>query len=136
MTLSISLKTASAELGDSAITKAITQLASRVALSHRHGSLPSEPALDVTFMLPGKLEKPAFSGMRMGGYEPMAKTLFFEIAVPEHILFSAQSHQYAAAALQDVVANAGDFFAEHELQFNALQWQQCVNRILDTTTAP
>lgn len=133
MTLTISLKTASAELADSAITKAITLLATKIAKSNRTATMPTGPALDVTFMLPGKLEKPAFSGMRMGGYKSEVGTLFFEIAVPEHILHSAQSHTYAAVALQDVVANANDFFADHELHFNALQWQQLINQVLDTT---
>ncbi|MFT3931154.1 MAG: hypothetical protein QM709_12750 [Spongiibacteraceae bacterium] len=142
MALSISMKSASQELADSAITKAITMLAATVAKAKNPintdnkliSGLPNGPALDVTFMLPGKLEKPAFSGMRMGGYEAKAKTLYFEIAVPEHILHSAQSHVYAATALQDVVANANDFFCDNELHFNVLRWQQFVNDILATTT--
>lgn len=137
MTLTISMKTASADLADSAITKAIIGLASKVAkaktaapLSNQAAMPPRGPALDVTFMLPGKLEKPAFSGMRMGGYESEAETLFFEIAVPEHILHSSQSHIYAATALQDVVANANDFFCDNRLHFNVLHWQKFVNQIL------
>lgn len=133
MTLSISMKTASADLTDSAITKAITMLATKIAKSNQGTALPKKPALDVTFMLPGKLEKPAFTGMRMGGYEAGADTLFFEIAVPEHILHSSQSHLYAATALQDVVANANDFFTDNELHFNVLSWQQFVNQILAST---
>ncbi len=139
MTLSISMKTASADLTDSAITKAITMLATKIAKSSHALAMPKKPSLDVTFMLPGKLEKPAFTGMRMGGYEAQADTLFFEIAVPEHILHSAQSHVYAATALQDVIANANDFFAadvflkDRELHFNVLSWQQFVNKILAST---
>ena len=140
MTLTISMKTASADLVDSAITKAITLLATKIAKFNRSAAMPGKPSLDVTFMLPGKLEKPAFTGMRMGGYQPEAETLFFEIAVPEHILHSSQSHLYAATALQDVVANANDFFAanvffkDSELHFNMLSWQQFVNKILASTT--
>lgn len=29
---------------------------------------PDGPALDINFMLPGKMEKPDFTGMLMGGY--------------------------------------------------------------------
>lgn len=130
MTLTISMKTASADLVDSAITKAITLLATKIAKSNPGAAVPVKPSLDVTFMLPGKLEKPAFTGMRMGGYESGADTLFFEIAVPVHILHSAQSHLYAATALQDVVANANDFFADNQIHFNVLSWQQFANTIL------
>jgi hypothetical protein len=136
MTLSISVKTASADLKDSAITRAITALASKIS-AHTIGirtpespALPDGPAIDVTFMLPGKLEKPQFSGMRMGGYEPRGDTLFFEVAVPEHILHSTQSPQYTAVVLQDVIANASDFFQDHQLHFNTLRWQQFINAVL------
>lgn len=130
MSLTVSLKTASAELTDSAITRAITALATKIAIARMtKGNLPNSPALDVTFMLPGKLEKPTFTGMRMGGYESNADTLFFEIAVPEHILHSTQSVQYTAVVLQDVIANASDFFQDNALHFNTLQWQAFINDV-------
>ena len=143
MSLSISMKTASQELGDSSITKAITMLASNVARAKLAAAaaptasaldaLPAGPALDVTFMLPGKLEKPPFKGMRMGGYEPAADTLYFEIAVPEHILHSEQSQLYTATALQDVITNANDYFSDNDVAFDVLRWQQFVNQVLAIT---
>lgn len=127
MSLRINIKNPSAELTDSAINHAITLLATLVASKMKE--VPQQPILELTFMLPGKLEKPAFSGMRMGGYNNNEHTLFFEKAVPEHILHSPRSIAYVAAVLDDVVENASDFFADTSTEFNTPSWQQLASAI-------
>jgi len=126
MSLFISSATASSGLNESPINEAISQLAVSVALARQQGNMPEGPSLDVTFMLPGQFEKPDFSGMRMGGYSDESDTLFFERAVPEHIVHSGQAREYVAAVMQDVVSNASAFFQESDIAFDAQQWQQLI----------
>lgn len=125
MGLYISVTTASSGLTDSPINHAITTLASRVAGERKQGNIPGGPSLDITFMLPGEMEEPDFSGMRMGGYSTEGDTLYFETAVPKHIIHSPQAGQYVAMVMQDVIANAEAFFSETEVAFDSGQWQQC-----------
>lgn len=129
MALNISMTTASAELADSAITKAITNLAATIAGKKREGLVPEGSSLDVVFMLPGKLVKPDFTGMRMGGFDAASKTLYFEKAVPEHILHSNQSNEFVMRVMQDVVENASDYFNEQRADFEILRWQNLLNQI-------
>lgn len=130
MTLGINVTTASQELADSHINQAIISLASLVAKKNRAGLVPVDsPFLEITFMLPGKLDKPDFSGMRMGGYTSQSNTLFFEKAVPEHILHSPQSTEYVVAVVQDVVNNACEFFKNTNAEFNDFAWQRFARQI-------
>jgi len=129
MPLTISMATGSSDLANSPIAKAITQLAATVAMKKREGLVPEGAALDVTFMLPGKLAKPDFTGMRMGGFEAASKTLYFEKAVPEHILHSSQSNEFVVQVIQDVVSNASDYFQESQNDFEVLRWQNLVNQL-------
>lgn len=134
MTLQISMTTASAELGDSPITKAITRLASTIAVKKREGMVPTQPTLDVTFCLPGKFDKPDFTGMRMGCYDPEARILYFERAVPDHIVHSAHAMEFVSVVLQDVVGSAQDFFQASEFDaanepFDVLRWQWLANQV-------
>lgn len=129
MALHISINTASSELSDSAIHQAILFVAAMAAKERQRGMLPSGPALDVTFLLPGKFERPSFAGMRMGGYTTEGETLFFETAVPEHILHSSSAPRYVAVVLEEMVEHAQDFFAEHQIPFEPEQWQALVARM-------
>lgn len=130
MSLHISINSATSELVDSAINAAITRLAALAARASRQGLIPESPSLDVVFMLPGKLDKPAFSGMHMGGYTREHNTLFFEVAVPEHVLQSTQAEQYVATVMEDVLANAEEFFQEHALSFDSPPWQHLVEQLV------
>ena len=135
MSLYISINTPSRELHKSPIDEAITFLAAHAAIEKRNGRLPNGPALDITFMLPSKDDIPPFTGMRMGGYTSDNQTLFFESAVPEHIIQSEQAPLYVAMVLQDAVENASDFFKEHNITFNEPHWRRDQNGRL-TRRAP
>jgi hypothetical protein len=131
MSLYIGVTTASTELTDSPVNTAITVLAASVAMKTRQGLIPGGPSLDVTFMLPGKREKPAFAGMRMGGYTPEGGTLYFEAAVPEHILNSNQAGHYVAMVMQDVVTHAGAFFQENATAFDVPLWRRVMDQVTE-----
>lgn len=122
MTIQINVTTASQTLADSAINHAITQLARTVAQRKGTGDFPTSPILDITFMLPGQLEKPAFNGMRMGGYTPEQNTLYFERAVPEHLVNSPEALTFVSTVLRDVVSNAENYFQSTDAVFHPQEW--------------
>jgi len=134
--LYISMKTPSYELDKSPMDRAITTLAARIAAEKREGRLPEGPALDLTFLLSTRLDKPPFKGMRMGGYSPASGTLFFEAAVPESMGHSEHATRYVAAVLQDVLDNAADFFGDLDVAFDAERWQVALAPLLAMTSEP
>lgn len=129
MSLYISTNTASSELSDSRIYHAITFLAATMATKTQHGMIPDGPSLDVTFMLPGKLDKPNFSGMRMGSYTMKNNILFFEKAVPEHIVHSEKAKEFVNMVMQDVIVHADEFFKESATHFDIKRWQQLLEQL-------
>lgn len=128
MSLYISIRSASSELTDSPIYKAITMLAAIIAMKTNHEAIPDGPSIDVSFLLPGKFDKPDFTGMRMGGYSQENNTLFFEKAVPEHIIFSDEAGKFVELVMEDIIYNADIFFRENDIPFKIKSWQQ----LLDT----
>ena len=80
-------------------------------------------------MLPGEHESPAFVGMRMGGYTRESETLFFETAVPEHILKSPEATRYVAVVMQDVVEHAHEFFSENNVKFDTQHWRKAIENL-------
>jgi len=123
MSFFISISTASSDHRDTPITHAITKLAAAVAKARSSNLLPTGPALDLTFMLPGKFEKPDFSGMRMGGYTNDNNTLYFEKAVPEELIYSPQADAYMALVVEDMIANANAFFSSSDMSFDLPAWE-------------
>ncbi len=134
MSLYISIHSPGRELDKTPIDDAITILAANAAIEKRNGRLPEGPALDVTFMLPGNEDVPPFEGMRMGGYTSENRTLYFESAVPEHIVRSRDAPRYVALALQDVVDNAGDFFKSNNIAFDEAQWHRAILPLIKTAS--
>lgn len=118
MAITLSIRTASAELKDCALFKAITFVAAALAQAQLSPLWRAAPTLEVAFLLPGRLDKPSFAGMRMGGYRSDEATLYFERAVPEGFLHTAQGVEYVHLVLQDAVDHAAGFFAQHGLRFD------------------
>lgn len=129
MSLSINIRSASSDASDSPISRAITHLAAVVKRRQLEGALPEGPTLDVTFMLPGKLEKPGFNGMRMGGYTDRERVLYFEASVPDTLVHSSQAGRYVELALNDVVTNANDFFVQNYRPFDRAAWQEVLDHL-------
>ena len=134
MSLYISVNTPGKELEKSPIDTAITVLAANAAIEKRNGRLPKGPALDITFMLPNKTEVPPFEGMFMGGYTSENQTLYFESAVPEHIINSKNASRYVVVALQDVVDNASDFFDSYNVPFDKDHWYRAIKPLMTTAS--
>jgi len=126
MGLFISSATASSAIKESAINEAISHLAVSAALAKQQGQIPEGPSLDVTFLIPGKFDKPDFTGMRMGGYSDAADTLFFERSVPEYIIHSDMAREYVSVVMQDVIEHANEFFQAGGVNFDTGKWQQLV----------
>ncbi|GAB1257740.1 hypothetical protein NBRC116494_22420 [Aurantivibrio plasticivorans] len=129
MPLQINLTSASSEALDSPMSSAITNLAAKIKLHSIHGLVPSAPNLDITFMIPGKLDKPNFTGMSMGGFESTENTLFFQKPVPEDLINSPKANDFVRLVLEDVVDNAAEFFGEHDYAFHRSEWSQFVNSL-------
>lgn len=119
MTLHIVMNSPGNELSDSSIDTAIMTLASRVMQERQQGHLPGGPALELTFMLPGSRIKPGFEGMRMGGYTRAEDILYFETAVPQHIVQSGRAPEYVDLVLLDMIDNASQFFDDSMIPFEA-----------------
>ena len=111
------------ELDKSPIEQAITAIAITVATNSKLAQMTTGPAIDLTYLLSSGADKPAFTGMRMGGYTAQNQTLFFEAAVPEKFNRSTQADNYATAVLQDAISNAIDFFQQQDVSFDAIYWQ-------------
>lgn len=135
MSLFISVNKPSQQLEKSPIDNAITILAASAAIEKRSGRLPKGPAIDITFMLPHENDIPPFKGMRMGGYTQDNQTLYFESAVPEHIVNSKNASRYVVVALQDAVDNAGDYFSSSNIDFDSQQWHQAIFPLLAAASA-
>ena len=127
MSLHINMTSSSQQLSDSPIAQAITTLAAAVKSQQKQGLIPPSPDIEITFMLPGKLDKPDFSGMRMVRYDSTPTTLTFERAVPEHILHSSSSFRFVALVLQDMVDNAREYYQDNGETFDYPHWQQFAN---------
>ena len=134
MSLYININTPSKTLEKSPIDTAITVLAANAAIEKRSGRFPEGPALDITFMLPDKSEFPPFKGMRMGGYTNENQTLYFESAVPEHVVNSKSASRYVVVALQDAIDNAGDFFESYNIDFNKDHWYRAIMPLMTTAS--
>lgn len=134
MPLLISMTMPDRALEKSPIDRAITALASQVAVARP--TLPDGPSLDITFMLASAADAPPFTGMRMGGYTRENGTLYFETAVPARMAQSGNAALYVATVLEDAIDNASDYFAEVCVDFDAAQWHAAVARLTDAQGHP
>jgi len=129
MNLYISTKSPTNEYQNSRLDKAITIAAIKLAYERNKGSLPSGPALDVSFFMAGAHEKLTFSGMRMGNYSADQETLYFERTVPDEILHSNKAEEFVKAVLQDVVSNAAEFFNTLKVDFDHGSWARVLQKM-------
>lgn len=122
MSLFISTTTPSDSFKESKLEVAITQMAVKLAKARNQKILPQGPSLDINFLVAGELDKPDFVGMRMG-YDDEGSTLYFERAVPVELVESSDAEEFVKLVLEDVIANASDFFQEQKMEFDLLSWQ-------------
>ena len=93
MGLFISTVSPTADYKESPLDKAITEVALALALEQSKGNIPGQPSLELKFLIPGKYEKPSFSGMQMAFDENDHQTLYFERAVPIELVDSSKAKQ-------------------------------------------
>ena len=118
----LSTALASQEHQESPINNAIIRAAMAAATAAGPENLPSQPVLDISFLLPGKHEKPAFDGMQMGGYTDEENTLYFHCSAPEAMIHSNQAAPYVIAVMEDVISNAVEYFKEIGVEFDRSSW--------------
>ena len=129
MSFIISATSPTSDYRDSLLEKAITSTAMKLAKERSISSIPKDQQLDVSFLVSGKLEKPAFSGMRMGNFDDAENTLYFERAVPEEMLHSEKAEEFVMAVLEDVIMNASDYFQEYKINFDIFSWKKGLSNL-------
>ena len=129
MSCTISIRSASNDAANSPLANNVIAMAAALRKATQSGRLPAGPALDITFMLPGKLEKPDFAGMRMGGYTSGENTLYFERAVPDALLYSAEASEFVKVVLEDAIDNAAEYFAGEGSSFDRVAWRKALAQL-------
>jgi len=119
MTLHISSMIPDRSLDESALFKAITQVAMELAKFVNQPIQNKAPSLNVVFLLPSRQEKADFEGLRLHSFDKEAQTLRIEAAVPEKMLASTHAERFVLAILMDAADAAGEFFEEQRILFDA-----------------
>ncbi|WP_254786855.1 hypothetical protein [Methylomonas sp. LWB] len=119
MTLHIASMMPDRALEDSAIAKAITKVAIDLAGLREHHLQKRMPVVDIVFMLPSRVEKADFDGLRLHSFDESMQVLRVESAVPEKMVASSHAERYVVAVMLDAIEAAGDFFAERSILFDA-----------------
>ncbi|MCK9604871.1 MAG: hypothetical protein M0R33_00285 [Methylomonas sp.] len=119
MTLHISSMIPDRALDESTLFKAITKVAIDWAGFMNQPIQNKLPILNIVFLLPSRLEKADFEGLRLHSFEKDTQTLRIEAAVPAKMLESAHAERYVIAILLDAIDAAGEFFTEQRILFDA-----------------
>lgn len=120
------------QLDESLFSQSLVKVAANLAEHRKHSLQVSPPYLDIQFMMPGKQEKPDFTGMRMYEYDSDSSTLRIESAVPERIVNSMHTEEYVLAVMQDAVDNAAAFFESESLGFKTDAYHELINMMIAT----
>jgi hypothetical protein len=106
-------------LEESALINAITKTAMDLAVYRDLAIQNRAPVLDIVFLLPSRLEKPEFSGLRLHSFDAATQTLRLESAVPDKMVNSTHAERFVIALLLDAIDAAADFFTEQRVLFDA-----------------
>lgn len=117
------------DLSSSPFSAALTNIAVKLATSASSKSIARDPLIDLRFLLPGKLDKPGFTGMRLNSFDKTSNTLRIDSSVPEGMIESNKAADYIIAAMHDATENAGAFFQENNIDFNEFLHLQIVQRL-------
>lgn len=115
------------ELSDSPFSKALTNIAAKLASLQAQKTKEPMPLIDLRFMIPGKTDKPDFTGMRYNSFDKISQTLRIDSCVPEAMIESEKAEKYIVAAMQDATENASSFFHEENIEFNEFWHLQVLN---------
>ena len=134
MTLHISAMLPDRALDECALVKAITKVATDLAILRHHHIQKSLPSLDIVFLLPSKQEQADFAGLRLHSFDSDSQMLKIESAVPEKMLTSIHAERFVIAILLDAIDAAGEYFSEKNMLFNAPEYSALVDLV--TTKLP
>jgi hypothetical protein len=121
MTLHIGAMLPDRSLAECPLIKAITKVATDLAILRNHHIQKSKPSLDIVFLLPSQQEKADFAGLRLHSFDDTSQMLKIESAVPEKMLTSIHAERFVIAILLDAIDAAGEFFLEKNILFNAAE---------------
>lgn len=113
-------------LDESAVGKAITRIAIELAGLRNQPLQKRAPVLDIVFLLPSRVEKADFEGLRLHSYEQGTQMLRIESAVPEKMVTSTHAERFVVAVLLDAIDAAAEFFAERNILFDAFGHQALI----------
>lgn len=129
MTLFIGAYYPDNELQRSVFGEALTQVALNLAKARSHRLQSTSPNVDFYFLVPGKLAKPDFQGMRIHSFDSETDTIRIESSVPDHMVTSKHAEDYVVASLLDAMDNAFDFFADSAVLFQRDEYQNLVESL-------
>jgi hypothetical protein len=118
MTLHIGSMMPDRSLDESVLIKAITKVATDLAVLRDHLVQQKTPVLDIIFLLPSREEKADFAGLRLHSFDHAGQILRIESAVPEKMVTSIHAERFVIAIIQDAIDAAGEFFSEQHVLFD------------------
>jgi hypothetical protein len=118
MTLHIGSMMPDRSLDESVLIKAITKVATDLAVLRDHLVQQKTPVLDIIFLLPSREEKADFAGLRLHSFDHAGQILRIESAVPEKMVTSIHAERFVIAIIQDAIDAAGEFFNEQHVLFD------------------
>jgi hypothetical protein len=118
MTLHIGSMMPDRTFDESALVKAITKVATDLAGLRDQLVKKKKPVLDIVFLLPSRLEKADFAGLRLHSFDPARQILRIESVLPEKMVASIHAGRFVIAIMQDAIDVAGEFFSEQQILFD------------------
>ncbi|MGD0960196.1 MAG: hypothetical protein ABSB19_10345 [Methylomonas sp.] len=106
-------------LDESPLIKAITKVAIDLAGLRNQNIQQRAPALDIVFLLPSRLEKADFTGLRLHSFDPAGQVLRIESAAPEKMVDSIHAERFVIAVIMDAIDAADEFFMEQRILFDS-----------------
>ena len=117
-------------LDESVLVKAITKVATDLAGLRDQLVQKRTPVLDVVFLLPSRLEKADFTGLRLHSFDTAGQILRIECAVPGKMMTSIHAERFVIAIMQDAIDAAGEFFSEQHILFSVSEYLAWVDSII------
>jgi len=130
MTLHIGAMMPDRSLDESILVKAITQVAADLAGLRDQAVQKKTPVLDIVFLLPSRVEKADFAGLRLHSFDTARQILRIESAVLEKMVTSIHAERFVIAIMQDAIDAAGEFFSEQHILFDVSEHLALVDLII------
>ena len=130
MTLHIGAMMPDRSLDESFLIKAITKVATDLATLRNQLVQQKTPVLDIVFLLPSRVEKADFAGLRLHSFDTVRQILKIESAVPEKMVTSIHAERFVIAIMLDAIDAAGEFFGEQHILFNKSEHLALVDLVI------